>query len=235
MNSDYANPKDVLTRLAYDVYIRYQNLFPEEATDITGAGVLTPESVAALANQSMDDIEQEANWEYTRERINIGKITHGIDFLDIPESAIDSTYNLDFSPSSFIEMELSDGTKEFRKIVSAQVIHEMPDAVSVIGNRTVQFAMPLSDKYDDAEVYVYGFRKFTRLDSKTPDVKIDVKPYSLLVWGIAKQAVSVNPAWGFRYSIVLAEYNNMLSNAKRKNTVGGTTVVAWQSEVGRVI
>ena len=64
MNSDYANPKDVLTKLAYDVYIRYQNLFPEEATDVTGAGVLTPESVAALANQSMDDIEQEANWEF---------------------------------------------------------------------------------------------------------------------------------------------------------------------------
>ena len=232
----YLNPQNKVEQLAYDIYVKFNNMLPEinsdGSSDVVEAGALDAPNVAQLANKKMTEIEYAANWEYQRDLFELGVVHKGDTQIPIPKSVIDAVYNLATGRYDNLLFVLPDGTQRRYEWASPPAISSNKNTATLIGKRKVLFNAAIPPELDGATVSIGGFRSFTRIDPARPEAAvIDVQPYDLLVYAAACQAALVNPAWSFRYPNLFSEYTTLLNNAKSYNlAIGGTTVERFTSD-----
>lgn len=231
----YPIPDNVLQKLSYDVYLKFNNVLPETADDITEEGALSPDSIAYLANQKLTEIEFESNWNYMRDIYIVGPVALDDYDATINPSDVAEVVNFATAEDEVAQFWKAGELIEEWSFVSPAALGSKLKTMTLVGGNHLMFSSRIDERLDGAEIRISGFKKFKRLSSLTPDTPIEVRPYDLLVYAMACQAALINPAWSFRYPNLVAEYQNMLRSAISRNlNIGGTLVVDHVSENRRI-
>lgn len=231
----YPIPDNILQKLSYDVYLKFNNVLPDTPDDITEDGALSSDSTAYLANQKITEIEYEMNWNYMRDVFTVGTVALGDYDFTIDSITAGSVVNFATSPTDTVKFWKGGEKVAEWQFVSPAALGTNTHSLTLIGGNHLMFSAKITEALDGAELRISGFKKFARLSSLTPDTAIEIVPYDLLVYAVACQAALVNPAWSFRYPNLVVEYQSLLRNAMARNlSIGGTTVVDHTSENRRV-
>lgn len=240
--NDYTNPTNKLMQFVYEVYAKFTSPLPVSSSDVVGSGItvgdgsLPPSTIVFYANEKLAELEAEANWNYMRTLYALPTVSTGDSKLTIPDSIVQSVSNFATKQSEELNFrDSNDAVVASYPFVSIQSLSDMDEpAVALVGGNLLLFSKPLPDKLDGATPEIYGFRHFIRLDANTPDVMSDILPNTLLVYAVAAQAVEVNPAWGYRYPYVVADYTNLLKNLiSQDQDTRRTTVLSHKSSLRR--
>lgn len=227
----YPTPDNILQKLSYDVYLKFNNVLPDTPDDVTEDGALSPDSTAYLANQKMTEIEYEMNWNNMRDVYAVGTVALDDYDLTIDSSITDNIVNFATAQGETAQFWKDGELVAEWQFVSPASLGMDKHSLTLISGNHLMFSAKIDETLDGAELRISGFRKFARLSSLAPDTEIEVVPYDLLVYAVACQAALVNPAWSFRYPSLIAEYQNLLRNAMSRNmNIGGTNVINHTSE-----
>ena len=181
------------------------------------------------ANMFADELEQETdtsgqpiNWNFLRDdNLELGEITEAGQLFTLPAEVL----RLVFDENRPLTLEY-DGTVVARfDVVDPNQITRRTDAtedrVTVVGGN-LAFSRPFTEEEIGATVVADVINKIPRLTASSAEMLTTVKPYQLLILGVAKNATLPDIVQGGLSPSFAQKYADLLEQVKLNNDVSST-------------
>lgn len=225
--------EEVLQAFVQSVYLARYGRYLDDITDEDGVAEIA--KTIDWTNQFLDELEEEADWQYVRENDKeIGTIASATDTFNLPEDArklaVDENRPLVIMQDGSIVSEWD--------VVDPKNITERSSSVNqkrvTFVNNKIVFSRALNDQEIGGTVVADVINSIPRLAEDDVDILELVKPKQLLILGVAKNATLPDIVGGGLSPSFAQKYSDLLDKAKMENDAAAVAVTAIRDDYSHI-
>lgn len=224
-----------LQEFVNDVYLTRFNRFIDDITD--EEGIVEVQKTVRFANMFCDELENETDWNFSRvPDQSLGTIATVDQVFDLPAGVLRLVTNTERP----LILKQGDSIVSRFEVVDANQITQRStyypgDRVASVGGSLV-FSREFTDYEIGATVEADVINSLPRLSADPVSITLldTVKPYSLLVLGVAKNATLPDIVQGGLSPSFVQKYGDLLENAIVENDKSSTADEAIYDDYGYI-
>lgn len=241
--------EELIRKLTYDVYLTRYNreidgIDPETWGIVTDADALAEiRKTIAWANMFVDELEREVdssgvpiNWSFVRENdVELGTVTSGMTELELDTDDIlrlviqeERPLTIVFDGSAVSTWDVVNADQITKRSTSGR-----SDRVAVVGGK-ILFSRAFKDTEVGGTLVADVIYHIPRLASAEADMIETVKPYQLLVLGVAKNATLPDIVQGGLSPSFVQRYGDLLEAVKLGNQNSSTADELVKEDYGYI-